>query len=171
MPNPTYTLISSNTLGSAAASVSFTSIPNIYTNLIIRCSARRSASGLTDLTFYLNSDSATNAYTYMQSSGSAATGGNVTSSSIKSLNTVPSTAETASTFGSIEITIPFKNSTAANAVGVFGVGENNGATGYVNNAAGLRVTGTGTISSVTINPGAGSFDTGSSFYLYGLTQA
>lgn len=43
----TYTLISSNTLTSSAASVTFSSIPATYTDLVLRISSRTDAAGAT----------------------------------------------------------------------------------------------------------------------------
>ena len=57
----TYTLISSNTLTSSAASVTFSSIPATYTDLVLRISARSDRVSTTDrLRLTFNSDTATN---------------------------------------------------------------------------------------------------------------
>ena len=47
----TYTLISSNVLGSSAASVTFSSIPATYTDLVLRVSARTDADDTSLITF------------------------------------------------------------------------------------------------------------------------
>jgi hypothetical protein len=166
----TYTLISSNVLSSSAASVTFSSIPATYTDLVVRASVRRSAAGRTDFDFYFNTNNTDNSYTYIRGSGSAAnsnSGGTI----IKNNDTVPSTSETASTFGSIEIYIPNYVGTALKPVSIFGVGENNATTAYITATAGLWSFGAATITTITMNPVTGSFVSGSSFYLYGVSNA
>ena len=49
----TYTLIASNTLSSAAASVTFSAIPATYTDLVLRYSARSDGASVDDY-FSLN---------------------------------------------------------------------------------------------------------------------
>lgn len=59
----TYTLISSQTLGSSASTVTFSSIPSTYTDLVLIASARvtggQNSDGM-DVYCYLNSDSGAN---------------------------------------------------------------------------------------------------------------
>jgi hypothetical protein len=58
----TYTLIASSTLGSGAATVTFSSIPGTYTDLILVCKllASSTANNSDGLRFQLNGDTATN---------------------------------------------------------------------------------------------------------------
>ena len=58
----TYNLISSNVLSSSAASVTFSSIPAIYTDLVLRCSTRGTGFSNTVL-YYFNGNSSNTSYT------------------------------------------------------------------------------------------------------------
>jgi hypothetical protein len=71
----TYTPIATTTLGSSAASYTFSSIPSTYTDLILIGFIKdvRNANG-TDITIRVNGDTASNySWTFMQGSGSTAT--------------------------------------------------------------------------------------------------
>jgi hypothetical protein len=68
----TYTPIASQTLTSAQANVTFSSIPSSYTDLILVCSAAL-ASGTNDMQFQFNSDTGSNySATALAGSGSSA---------------------------------------------------------------------------------------------------
>jgi hypothetical protein len=80
MPTPTYTPLATVTLGSSAASVTFSSIPATYRDLIL-VSSIRSASGATITTvgFRLNGDTGSNySYVFMQGTGSSTGSGSGT---------------------------------------------------------------------------------------------
>ena len=71
MATPTYTPIESKTLGSAASSVTFSSIPSTYTDLILVVTAAGASAD--DLRYRFNSDSGTNySTTILYGTGSAA---------------------------------------------------------------------------------------------------
>ena len=57
MPTPTYDLIGSTTLGTAATNISFTSIPNSYKDLIVIFDTTKATAGADSLNFRLNNDS------------------------------------------------------------------------------------------------------------------
>lgn len=59
MPTMTYEPIATQTLGSAAASVTFSSIPSTYTDLVIICNFGASSAGQ-DFTFRYNGDTGSN---------------------------------------------------------------------------------------------------------------
>ncbi len=56
----TYEAIATQTLGSAAASVTFSSIPSTYTDLVLVVAAASTSAGTYSVTFRFNSDSASN---------------------------------------------------------------------------------------------------------------
>jgi hypothetical protein len=56
----TYEAIATQTLGSAAASVTFSSIPGTYTDLVIVCTPLRVTAGAEELVFQFNSDTGSN---------------------------------------------------------------------------------------------------------------
>ena len=74
----TYVPIATTTLGSSAGSVSFTSIPSTYTDLVIVCSYL-GASGVTSVFTRVNNDSASNySSTVLAGNGTGATSGRFT---------------------------------------------------------------------------------------------
>lgn len=166
----TYQLISSSTLSSSAASVTFSAIPATYTDLVLRASVRRSAAGRQDLLLAVNASTTDGSNTWLQGSGSAATSGTSSAQYVRSNNIVPSTSETASTFGSVEFYIPNYLVSANKPIGSFGAGENNATAAYISATASLYSQ-TTAITSLVLSLAAGSFDTGSSFYLYGIKNS
>jgi hypothetical protein len=67
----TYTLIASSTLSSTSATVTFSSIPGTYTDLLLVASAKGTGTG--DIALRFNDDSATNySATHLYGTGSAA---------------------------------------------------------------------------------------------------
>jgi hypothetical protein len=177
MPS-TYTLISSSTLSSSAASVTFSSIPATYTDLVLRCSVRHDGTGgnVRYVTVQFNSDTATNySDIYLFGNGSTAISGTDS-------NAVPTDTRwlsmngndyTANTFSNSEIYIPNYLSTSSRPIGAYGVPENNASTAnYIGAVAGLY-RGTSAISSMVLKPqgSVGNFVSGSSFYLYGIKNS
>ena len=171
----TYVLISSTVLSSGQNTVTFSSIPSTYTDLVVRCSVRTSnASNLDRLAITINSDSNTNySDTEITGTGSAASSGR-TSNGIYSDDIYINAANyTASTFSSVEIYIPNYTSTSSRPFSVFSTTENNGTTSYIRGSAQLY-RGSSAISSLSFFPpssGSTNFITGSSFYLYGVKNS
>jgi hypothetical protein len=97
---PTYELIASNTLTADTASVTFSSIPQTYTDLIIISSARYSTgSSVGTINLQFNSDAASNySYTYLQGDGSSATSGRGSSATIGVSGQGESSSSSAGTF-------------------------------------------------------------------------
>ena len=173
----TYTLISSNTLSASAASVTFSSIPATYTDLVIRLSARGDDSGtvLSGIYLVFNNDSgSTTTYsdTILSGSGTAATSSR--DSSVGLMDTgytnVGSTA-TANTFSNAEIYIPSYTVSQSKPMSIFGVEENNATTAYRSVVAGLYRVNTA-ISTIKLqSKSSTNFVSGSSFYLYGIKNS
>jgi hypothetical protein len=166
----TYTLISSSVLGSTTGSVTFSSIPSTFTDLVLRVGGRfdgNSSSfeitfnGITSSVYrntYLNTNGST-----LESSNSG--GGQVY---IMGVNTSPSTADT---FGSIEVYIPNYLVSANKPFSSFGVTENNATTAFTEMSA-VLFTNTAAITSIKIDGGGAYFFVpGSSFYLYGIKNS
>jgi hypothetical protein len=163
-----YQLIQAQTLTSTAASVTFSNIPQNYTDLKFVMSARANAGGAwhdANLTFN-GSGSYSDKFLY-GSGGSSASSQDVSALTPRGTN---GNSATANTFGNSEIYIPNYTSSAAKGISMDEVTENNAAG---NNSA-LAVitvglwTGTSAITTLTIAPISGSFVSGSSFMLYGI---
>ena len=170
----TYTLINSNVLSSSAGSITFSSIPATYTDLVVRCSVRTDNSDYYDgFKIVLNSDTTTQySYRSLRGTGSAAAS-NAASSAANALNQYFANGDTATanSFGSAEIYLPSYTSTANKPFSLFGVNETNATTAQLGAIAFLYRNATA-ISTFYLEPNAGgSFLTGSSFYLYGISNA
>lgn len=169
MPN-TYQLIASNVLSSSAASVTFSAIPATYTDLVLRASARNSAAVNNAVLGVRVNGLSTTIYStlYLQSTGSAASSqSNATQTELNG-NTFQGSLTTANTFTSIEYYIP--NYTVAIHKPISGIshGENNATAALTRDSANLIRT-TDAITSINLfDTSAANFESGSSFYLYGI---
>lgn len=169
----TYTLIASNTLSSSAASVTFSSIPANYTDLVLRMFTRESGTGIYQNIQITFNGSSANSYTgtYLQGSGSAASSGRETTATAPLFNWggINNTAsQTSNTFASSELYIPRYLARTNKPSGGFSVTENNATAAYIWNFANLWGN-TSEITSITIAT-PNSFVSGSSFFLYGISR-
>jgi hypothetical protein len=175
----TYTLIASNTLGSSAASVTFSAIPNTYTDLVLRISARSDSpngQGAADGLFvrFNSSDAGQYSWTMIRSTGTAVTSdynytvGNFYAGDYFGTNGY---AATASTFSSAEFYIPSYASSNKKPLSVVGVNETNASAAYMGIEAALW-NNTSAISNISLAPVfANNFVSGSSFFLYGIKNS
>jgi hypothetical protein len=167
-------LISSQTLASSAASVTFSSIPATYTDLVIRCSVRTLASATDDYCqINFNSDTSTlYSRTFLFGDGSAAysqRGSN--QGAIYNVYAFNGDTSTANTFSNTEIYIPSYTASQSKPLSSSSVQENNTANSYdyIGAYANLYRSNTA-ISSIAITSSA-NLKTGSSFYLYGIKNS
>jgi len=172
----TYTLISSQVLASSASSVTFSSIPATYTDLVLRCSVRSDDAAVTrTLTIAVNGSTALTSFTYIQGTASSAFSGSSNfNDNVQVTSSLDSANATSNTFNNAEIYIPNYTSTGSKPMSAFGVAETNSATtAVITNTAGLYRT-TTAISSIVISLntyGTNNFVANSSFYLYGISNA
>lgn len=165
----TYTLISSNVLSSNASTVTFSSIPSTYTDLVLRVSGR--SQNATGYFYFLFNGAGTYSETDLRGNGS-------TASSIRSTGDgqmfgqgylrLVGSGMTANTFNSVEVYIPNYAGSQNKIASAFSVTENNNATvEFITAGAGASDV-TGAISSITCYT---AFAAGSSFYLYGIKNS
>ena len=163
----TYKLIEAQTLTSNQATVTFTAIPATYTDLVFQISARNSSTfdyGGIAIAF---NGSGSNSFTNINASSSSVT----SNTNDYDFASSPGSAMTANTFGTLEIYISNYNSTANKPMKSMQARENNSSTLYRLGAGGLSST-YSSINSVTFtDSNAYNFITGSSFYLYGISNA
>jgi hypothetical protein len=166
----TYTLISSNVLGSAAASVTFSSIPATYTDLVLRLSVRSDrAFSLDAITFTLNTSTANLSNTRVEGTGSAP--GSLRNTTNLTLNRTSAATTTADTFTSIEFYIPNYTVSQNKPFSGHFASENNATTAYQGATAGLW-SNTASLTSIQMGLVDGpNFVSGSSFYLYGIKNS
>jgi hypothetical protein len=168
MPS-TYSLIKGETLGSSAASYTFSAIPSNYTDLIIQASLRADALNAS-ITF--NGDTASN-YSGTYSFGVSSTAGSGRDTNVLKLNPqwTNTNSNTANTFSSSELYIPnYTASTNKQVLFTFHQ-ESNSSTGVWSMSYAGLWRNTAAITSITIAPDGTAFEAGSSFYLYGIKNS
>ena len=166
----TYTLIASNTLSSSAASVTFSSIPSTYTDLVLRVSARLTVEDYINITLN-ESSSSIYSNTRMWGDGSTANSGRQSNTTNFFLYPAMNT-NTANTFSSHEVYIPSYTVSQNKPISVFEVTETNATGGYqFQTAQAVLFRSTSAVTSLTLTAAAGSIVSGSSFWLYGVKNS
>jgi hypothetical protein len=168
----TYTLIASNVLSTAAASVTFSAIPATYTDLVLRASARNSAAVNNAVLGLTVNGLTTTIYStlYLQGTGSAGSSTfNATATELNG-NAFEGTAQTANTFTSIEFYMPNYASASNKPIVGISQGENNATAALTRLSANLIRTSAAVNSINLFDTGAANFVSGSSFYLYGIKK-
>jgi len=161
--------ISTVTVGSGGvSSISFTGIPQTYTDLMIYVSTRASAAS-DSVGLRFNGDSTSNyLYRYLLSNGTTSSVSNGTTT-----NTLggrqPESTFTANTFGNGYFYIPNYTSSSYKPVSIDGVSENNATTSMIMLTASLWINAS-PISSIIIVPGSGNFVQYSTATLYGIRK-
>lgn len=171
----TYTLIASNTLSSSAASVTFSSIPNTYTDLVIRMSLRiaSTSNNTKGLRYKLNGSTANYSRTVLEGYGTGLFSNRASSTAFQYAGEVITdfAGMTTNTFANTEIYIPNYTVSANKPISVFGVTENNNADyAYIDAHAHLW-SNTSAITSIELYPEVDNWKTGSSFFLYGIKNS
>ena len=169
----TYTLIQAQTLASAAATVTFSSIPATYTDLVLQLSARSTYSGVgnQNLQIEFNGSAASNySMTWLLGTGSAASSARQAATTEGWVGDIDTATSTANTFGSLEIYIPNYASSNKKPFSSFSVQETNATVANIKTQALLWGL-TNAITSIRFKPDGGNLDVGSSFYLYGIKNS
>ena len=172
----TYQLISSVTVGSGgSATIDFTSIPQTYTDLLLKLSVRGTVAGSHQggAQMIFNNSTASN-YSFLNLRGSGfTTPGSGSASSvafIRVTNNHPTAGNTASTFGNSEVYIPNYTSSNAKSTSEDNVEENNTSESYAQLVAGLWSL-TNAITRITLTSEATLFAQYSTACLYGISNA
>jgi hypothetical protein len=162
----TYEAIATVTVGSGtAATMSFTSIPGTYTDLVLKISGRSTSDNIgIDISF--NGASTNQSYRRLRGDGSAAS--STTLTSIRVINN--NSGATASTFGNTEVYIPNYAGSNNKSVSADGVNENNATEAFADLGAGLWSV-TDAITSITLTPNLGNFAQYSTATLYGIKNS
>jgi hypothetical protein len=168
MPN-TFELIASSTVGAGgAANMSFSSIPQTYTDLLVRISGRSTGSStVIELTFNGSSSSYANKRLYGTGSSAASDSNNTTFISNVGLN---DQGFTANTFANSDIYIPNYTGSTYKSTSGDGVSENNATLAYSMIAAGLW-SNTAAITSITLSQAGANIAQYSTAYLYGIKNS
>lgn len=163
----TYTQIASTTLGSATATVTFSSIPSTYTDLVLVMQPVTTAAGNT-MYIQFNSIAGTSY------SGTALLGNGTSASSNRRTNsgygTISENVTSSATAGNTTCIINIFNYANTTTFKTYLARGNNGNNGVVEAQVGL-CSNTAAISSLTFLVGGTTYAAGSTFNLYGITAA
>ena len=171
----TYTLIASNTLSSSAASVTFSSIPATYTDLVLRLSVRSSTSATNAvMQMLLNNDSDPTGYysrTELRGDGAAAASSRDSNDNKMQFRFSDASNATSNTFSNIEIYIPSYLASQNKPLSGINAMETNATTAYLTAQAGLWRK-TNAIDRIDLSwVDTNNFVSGSSFFLYGIKNS
>jgi hypothetical protein len=170
---PTFTLIASSTVGSGgAATISFTSIPATFTDLVLKFSGRLTTSGYDSSPWvigriYINGTEATSGRLLFGTGSATGSDGNAAAMFMTD------TDATALTFSSAELYLTNYTSSTSKSMSVDVVTENNGTAALAGLQAVLSGV-TAAVTSITLYPSNGSggdFAQHSTAYLYGVSNA
>ena len=165
----TYQLIEAQTLTTTTASVTFSSIPQTFTDLIIKISARDSGDNQASIKF----NSSTTGYSNIRLQGTGVLAQSTTDSStakgIMGYSVNQTTSRTANVFGNAEVYIPNYAGSTNKSFSSDGVEENNAIAAFSKLFTGLLAN-TAAITSITLSAD-GTFATDSTFYLYGIKNS
>lgn len=164
----TYQLIETKTLGTAQASIEFTSIPQDGTDLLAFMSLRSVASaGVDELQLSFNSSTASFSQRYLRGAGS---GGVASFTATRFLGAIPAATSTSSTFGNQSLYIPNYAGSTNKSFSLDSVSEDNASVAYQEISAGLW-SNTSAITSITFNLVSGlNLLAGSTISLYKITK-
>lgn len=173
MPS-TYTLISSATVGSGgAASIDFTSIPQTYTDLVVRMSLR-STGDVVNTSIRFNGSTSGYTMTYLTGDGSSASSGTTSGFTYFLTYGINASSYTSNTFASTELYIPNYTGSTNKPMSMNASTENNATTAFTSAVAHLW-SNTAAITSVGISAypwgGLNNIAQGSTAYLYGISKS
>lgn len=165
----TYTPLATTTLGSATASVTFSSISGAYTDLVLVISPASSAQK--DVDIRLNGDTGTNySRTVLTGNGTSAASSRTTSDASAYITYY---AATNTTLGNSVFIVNFMNYSNTTTYKTMLARANNASTGV--DAAVALWRNTAAITSIQVGPnlqqGTNTWSTGSTFTLYGIVAA
>jgi hypothetical protein len=164
-------IIQHQELASAQASITFSSIPQTYTDLYLVISGRLSSANSEGL--FIEFNGTTSGYSARDLFGNGSSAASSTNpfgiTSKLFVGSQSSTAQTASTFGVTTAYIPNYTSSNQKSVSADNIYENNGTAAGMDVLAGL-FTGTAAITSIVITSNNGNLVQYSSAALYGITK-
>jgi len=164
----TYVALATNTLSSTAATVSFSSIPSTYTDLVLVATLRQSTTNQ-DGYLRFNSDTGTNySDTVVRGNGSTASSVRDTSAAGIDIGVMSNSANASGEFETVIINIMNYANTTTNKTVIM---RTNQTASIVNAIVGLWRS-TAAINTVSLESrNSGSFAIGSTFSLYGIASA
>jgi hypothetical protein len=168
-----YTLIASTTLGSNTAPVTFSGIPQTYTDLVFLINARGTAGTYDYIATYFNGDTGANyngrlLYSSGGSAPAAGGGNSATPDNGNLVPRIPAPPINSASFSNTKVYIPSYTSSGKKSYVVESLALQNSTSCFIAFQGSFWTT-TSAITSVSFKPyDVGSFTTGSTFYLYGV---
>jgi len=174
MSSPTMTLITSQTLASSSSSVTFSSIPQTFNNLIVKTSVRSDAND-TSYKWTFNGSStgyySRNLYTYVAAPSSYNVGSySQSNASYLDIDAIVVSVYTGNIFNNAEMYIPNYTSSNYKSFSCESLAENNAGQNPMWVVGGLWQN-TAAITSITFTTNGNNFVTNSTFYLYGISNS
>jgi hypothetical protein len=166
MPQPTYTALATITLGSSASSVTFSSIPATYRDLVLVIRGSASANNTFGIRF--NGDTGSN-YSYVDAFGRADVSGTVSSANTDSRFLLTVSGAFGAGDHQFITQIMDYSATDKHKTGL----TRNALSGSSFPGVGMiaaRWANTAAITSIAVLPGAGSMNTGTTLSLYGIAS-
>lgn len=171
----TYDCIATQTLGSNTGTITFSSIPQTYTDLVLvaytRDAGTNSSPFVSPMAMRLNSDSGSNySNTHMYGNGSSMFSSRETNSNFPTVGQLVTSSAGANIFGMQHIHfLGYSNTSRQKTILTRSAADSNGqgwswqSVAYWRNTAGINT--------ILLSGGIGGFATGSQFSLYGITAA
>ena len=164
----TYELIEEKNLGTSTASITFSSIPNTYKDLLLKFSIRQTASfPFSTVQLSFNGSTSSFSVIYLEGDGATISAGSSPARYVQYANAATSTSNT---FSNGELYIPNYAGSNYKNHSIDAVSEQSSATAYDDLVVGLW-SDTSAITSITFAPASGNFAQYSSFYLYGIKNS
>ena len=165
----TYKLIEAKTLTAPAASVTFTSIPATFTDLLIKASARddRAGNTLTNVRLMFNASSSDFNSIRIYGNGSTTSGDSTANGDF---GVEPANDATANIFGNFEMYIPNYAGSNYKSYSTYAVSEDNASLSFSTFVSGFWSQ-TAALTEINIAPVSASFVAYSTFYLYGIKNS
>lgn len=172
----TYQLIASSTLSSPTTTFTFSSIPNTYTDLVVKTNLRSGSPNGSNLRFFINgNNSAVYGVTYLWAFGSSSGSGRTTPPNANTTFTlIPDISAAnfaANAFASTEIYIPNYTLSSNRQVSFIQFAENNSASVSAITSGGGLIQIASPVTSISLQDSNDSFVANSSFYLYGIKNS
>ena len=162
MPTPTYTALATVTLGSSASSLSFSSIPASYRDLVIVENVTTSTNSYLRIRF--NGDSGNN-YSRVSMAGDGSTATSSSNDAISNISTIRTQATSSNPATLIWQIMDYSATDKHKTVLL----RANNTASFVEALAG-RWANTAAINSIELISGTGTFNTGSTFNLFGIAS-
>ena len=170
----TYIPIASTTLSSSAASVTFSSIPQTYTDLVVRASTRSSLSGFEEFVNLRVNGLTTSIYSGTRLRGTGSTASSTRNSNQSTIfaggGFVNGGFSTTNTFTNVEIYLPNYTASQNKVISTYSATEQNSASENQLMSQGALAQTTSAVTSISLTVNSSDFVAGSTFHLYGIKK-